>query len=337
MPETTSTGKKDRKRRVSWLEDSPGSGAQTSQKPRADERHLAPSDVGGSANGAPRDGAPSDSATRTVPRIPASGAAGGAAGASGASSSADLLGRLRANPAPLAFALFALLVLAGFLWFFVLRGGEESAPEASGEPSEAGGDPVVGAGRVPDDPFAGGEVRDTGVVFGAMQVEDGEANLSGAGLQWSGTVTEKEGTEGETITLEGPTAAQLERGFDLGAASVETGVYAVAQQSGEVLHVSTHTYLPEEEGAEAGELTLGTVHALTDGRHTGYAYYLDERREDSSQVTRTYVRPGQESYRVSYEAQPGTFVPLLIGWQGFGEEGSQQQQQGHSQNQREGE
>ncbi len=332
MPEPT--GKKERKKKVvSWLDESPGSGAHTPRTQRTDERRPAPSDGGGPVNGAP-----TDSATRTVPRIPASGASRGPTGASGASSSANLLGRLRANPAPLAFAVFALLVLGGFLWLFVLRGGGEPAPEASGEPSEAGGDPVVGAGRAPDDPFAGGEVRDTGVVFGAMQVEDGEADLSGAGLEWSGTVTEKEGAEGETITLEGPTAAQLERGFDLGSSSVETGVYAVAQQSGEVLHVTTHTYLPEEEGAEAGELTLGTVHALADGRHTGYAYYLDERREDSSQVTRTYVRPGQESYRVSYEAQPGTFVPLLVGWQGFGEEDSQEEQtQNHSQNQREGE
>ena len=161
----------------------------------------------------------------------------------------------------------------------------------------------------------------TGVLFGALQESDGEARLDGAGLSWSGTVTKKEGEAGETVTLEGPTAAQLERGFDLGSSSVETGVYAVAQEGGEVLHVTTHTFLSEEGGAEAQELTLGTVYSLEEGELSGYAYYLDERQDGSNTVTRTYVRPGAESYSVSYEAEPGAFVPLLVGWRGFGDGG----------------
>lgn len=316
MPETTEKGKT--KKKVSWLEDSPEAEGPVSQGPGAGERNPAPS--GGDSP---------DATTGKVPRVPAPGgkAAKGASG--GSLSTGDLPGRIKANPVPLAFALFALLILCGFFWFFVLRvPGESATRGSSDEPSGAEGGSMLGAARVPDDPFSGGEVRDSGVVFGAMQVEDGEASLSGSGLEWSGTVTKKEGVEGETVTLEGPTAAQLERGFDLGESSVETGVYAIAQESGEVLHVSTHTYLPREAGDQSGELTLGTIYALQDGRNTGYAYYLDERRQqDSNQVTRTYVRPGQKSYRVSYEAQPGTFVPLLIGWQGFEKDDSPEQEE----------
>jgi len=99
-----------------------------------------------------------------------------------------------------------------------------------------------------------------------LREEGGEAELDGAGLSWSGTVAEGEGEAGETVTLEGPTAAQLERGFDLGPSSVETGVYAVAQDGGEVLHVATHSFLPEDE---ARETTLGTVYALRNGELDG--------------------------------------------------------------------
>ncbi len=281
MPEST-------KKQPSWLDESP---------PEARER--APDrDSSGTREDKPAD----------VPRFPMPEAKRGSSGAP----SQGLLESVRANPGPLAIALLALLMVALFAWFFILRDG---SPSTLGNASN---EEAIGSQRAQDDPFGDGSIRDSGVVFGPLRTEDGDATLSGAGLEWSGTVTEKDG--GETVTLEGPTAAQLERGFDLGASSVETGVYAVAQQSGEVLHVTTHTFLPEEEETEAEELTLGTVHALADGEPSGYAYYLDERREGSNRVTRTYVRPGQESYRVSYEAEPGTFVPLLIGWQGFGEQ-----------------
>jgi len=136
------------------------------------------------------------------------------------------------------------------------------------------------------------------------------------------------GDLGQTVTLEGPTAAQLERGFDLANWDVEPGVYAVAQEdTGEVLHVTTQTLVPQEQDAAAHEITLGTIYAFEGGEFSGYAYYLDRREEESDRVTRTYVRPGRESYRVSYEApatatspggdRNGAFVPLLVGWRGF--------------------
>lgn len=256
-------------------------------------------------------------------------------------SSPGLLQSVRVNPAPFVIALLTVLVLGVFIWFVFLRGAGESAgyqvsDQGAGNPDSGS---VTGAGEGFEDPLSGGAVRDSGVVFGSLQVkDDGKAELRGAGLSWSGTVTEKEGGEGETVTLEGPTAAQLERGFDLGESSVETGVYAIAQQSGEVLHVSTHTYRPEGKVEQTGEKTLGTVYALQNGTIKGYAYYLDNREEGADRVTRTYVRPGQGSYRVSFDAQPGTFVPLLVGWRGFEDTGSQQtNQQQKPQDQQEGE
>ena len=160
--------------------------------------------------------------------------------------------------------------------------------------------------------------------------ESGDAAaLSGAGLEWSGSVSEKEGGQGQTLTLDGPTAAQLERGFDVGGWDVEPGVYAVAQRdSGEVLHVTTQTLVPQDQERASEEMTLGTVYAFQDDVFSGFAYYLDRREEGSDRVTRTYVRPGQEPYRVGYEApamkqaggsddRNGAFVPLLVGWRGF--------------------
>jgi hypothetical protein len=205
-------------------------------------------------------------------------------------------------------------------WFVFLRSGGE----------ETGSD-TASLVRPPDsqqtqaNPFAGGPVSNSGVKFGALQQSGDTASLEGAGLQWQGTLIRKQDEAGETLTLEGPTAAQLERGFDLGPSAIETGVYAVAQDDGEVLHVTTHTFVPKEEGAGAQEVTLGTVYSLSGGSLDGYAFYLDQREPGSNTVTRTYVRPGESSYRVSYEAPSqeaassghGSFVPLLVGWRGF--------------------
>ena len=271
--------------------------------------------------------------TETVPRVtvPGTGEGQRLRRGTGGTSPAEIFERLRENSAPLAIALLGLVLLALILWFLFFRGGEERPAE------DGSADPVAGARPVPGEPFGGGPVRDSGVVFGAMEESGEEATLDGAGLRWSGTVNEKEDGEGQTVTLEGPTAAQLERGFDLGSSDVETGVYAVAQDGGEVLHVTTQTFVPQEEGSEAEEMTLGTVYSLEEGRLDGYAYYLDQREPGSDTVTRTYVRPGQSSYRVSYDApaakaaedgdRNGAFVPLLVGWRGF-EDGKTTQQEG---------
>ncbi|QIN78313.1 hypothetical protein GBA65_07055 [Rubrobacter marinus] len=335
MPEST---KPHGKKQPSWLTgEEERSGAETSRTVPLNDRGgrrsqgpLAEDDIGQMqhAEKALADEGSGAAPTGTVPRVAVPGAGGEQQRAGrrpGGKSLSRTIEHLRDNPAPLGMALAVLSALTVLLWFLFLREGDQ--PPTAGAP----GDRVIGAEGSSDNPFGGGPVRDSGVVFGALQESGEEAELDGAGLNWRGRVTQKEGEAGQTLTLEGPTAAQVERGFDLGPSGVETGVYAVAQDGGEVLHVTTHTFVPKEDGAKAEETTLGTVYSLEDGRLDGYAYYLDRRERGSDKVTRTYVRPGQSSYQVSFEAhrgvggavaegRNGTFVPLLVGWRGFEDE-----------------
>ena len=326
MPESTKPTQK--KKRPAWL-----SGEQPAQTQRPASRPaqgrkgpLADHDTSEIPTGAvpPDPPASTQVPSQEIPRLSAPGV-GERTSSRSASPRRGIMEHLLANPVPL---LLVLIVVAVLLWFLVLRDGAgtgEAGEKQAGQPAPSA-----------EDPFGGGPVRDSGVVFEALEEDGEDAELSGAGLDWEGSVVEKEGGSGETVTLEGATAAQIERGFDLGASDIETGVYAVARENGQVLHVTTQTFVPQEEENEAGELTLATVYALDNGALSGFAYYLEQRQEGSDTVTRTYVRPGQSSYRVSYEAEPGaragedddrngTFVPLLVGWRGFEDESTSEQ------------
>ena len=153
------------------------------------------------------------------------------------------------------------------------------------------------------------EIEDTGVVFGGLKTKDSVASLEGAGLKWEGEV--EAGEAGETITLEGPTAAQIRRGFEMPRSSIQSGVFAVAQEGGEVLHVTFHSFQAGET-----EVTQGSIFAAEDDRLDFTGYYRDERQRGSEKVVRTYMPPGGENYRVSFEAPEGTPVPLLVGFRG---------------------
>ena len=276
------------------------------------------------AGASAEEGGSADAPARAVPRVgmPKVGAGASAGRPYGGNSAREIIGRLRENPLPLLGAVFALAVFVVVL--VIAFGGGGEGPETAGRgPSED----AEGAKRLAADPFAGGPVSNSGVAFEPLRESGGSATLTGAGLEWTGSVSEKDGAQGQTLTLDGPTAAQLERGFDLDEWDVEPGVYAVAQRdTGEVLHVTTQTLVPQDQDRAAEEMTLGTVLAFEGGEFSGFAYYLDRREPGSDRITRTYVRPGQESYRVSYEApdpqardedRNGAFVPLLVGWRGF--------------------
>jgi hypothetical protein len=171
--------------------------------------------------------------TNTIPRVGMPGAGSGAsveanAGRpngtpNGGNSAREIFERLRENPMPLLGAGLALVVIIGVL-VIVFGGGGGDPKTAERGPSEGAQDARQGAA----DPFAGGPVSDSGVAFEPLRESGGAASLSGAGLEWSGSVTEKGNGQGQTLTLDGPTAAQLERGFDIGDWDVEPGVYAVA-------------------------------------------------------------------------------------------------------------
>jgi hypothetical protein len=152
-------------------------------------------------------------------------------------------------------------------------------------------------------------VKGTGIVFGGLKTEDGAATLEGAGLKWEGEV--ETGESGETITLEGPTAAQIRRGFEMPHSSIQSGVFAVAHEGGEVLHVTFHTF-----DAAGTEVTQGSIFAVGDDRLDFTGYCRDERERGSEKVVRTYMPSGGENYRASFEVPEGTPVPLLVGFRG---------------------
>ncbi|MGF1472815.1 MAG: hypothetical protein ACFB50_13885 [Rubrobacteraceae bacterium] len=271
-------------------------------------------------------------ATATIPRFTptqAAGASGGIPGGvgaggpaqSGGSSPAELVQRLRSNPGPALMALLVLIVLFVVVWFVFLRGGGEAAQSPANEGSGGGEAPLAAQ----PSPEAGG-VDETGIVFSGLDERGDTATLQGAGLEWEGSITEKEGDAGETITLKGPTAAQVERGFEVDNTDVDSGVYAVGQDDGSVLHVATHTYqlVTEQQDAEADEqivreITYGTIFDLEGGDLRQSGFYVDRHPEQGSAKTlRTYYKAPdfdpKDSYEVAFNARKGTPVPLLVGY-----------------------
>jgi hypothetical protein len=63
-------------------------------------------------------------------------------------------------------------------------------------------------------------------------------------------------------------------------------------------------------------VTQGSIFAVEDDRLDFTGYYRDERERGGEKVVRTYMPPGGENYRVSFEAPEGTPVPLLVGFRG---------------------
>ena len=277
-----------------------------------------------------------NTATATIPRVTptqASEASGrvpdGGQARSVGNSPAEIVQRLRANPGPALLALLVLVVLLIVFWFVVLRSG--------GETNETPTDRGSGEEKTPlaaqPSPEAGG-VDNTGIVFGRLDEGGDKATLQGAGLDWEGSITSKDDGAGETIALEGPTAAQVERGFEVENSDVDSGVYALAQNDGSVLHVDTHTYqlVSQQRDKEADEeiereITLGTIFDLEGGDLRQSGFYIDRHEAGSPKTLRTYY-PGpdfdeESSYEVSFNVPKGTPVPLLVGYRGKGQEKQQ--------------
>ncbi|MGB3634849.1 MAG: hypothetical protein WA982_12465 [Rubrobacteraceae bacterium] len=280
-----------------------------------------------------------DTATATIPRFTptqASAAPGGVGAGSpsrsGGNSPTELVQRLRSNPGPALIALLVLVVLFAVFWFVFLRGGGEAAQNPTNEGS--GGEEAPLAAQ--PSPEAGG-VDNTGIIFSGLDESGDTATLQGAGLDWEGSITEKEGDAGETITLKGPTAAQVERGFEVDNTDIDSGVYAVGQDDGSVLHVATHTYqlVDQQQDTEADEqiereITYGTIFELEGGDLRQSGFYVDRHPEQGSAKTlRTYYKAPdfdpKDSYEVTFNARKGTPVPLLVGYR----DGEQENQQGN--------
>jgi hypothetical protein len=200
--------------------------------------------------------------------------------------------------AVLAVAALTLLVI-GVVWWV--------APFSVGSEEEAE--------DMPEDALAvASPIEATGIAFDALEIEDGRARLSTSdGLVWEGSSTA--GEEGETITLTGPTAVQIKRGFELPGSSIQSGTYAVAEPDGRVIHVTFNTFM-----ASGSEVSQGSIFAIEDDRLVHSGFYRDERRPGSDEVIRTYIPPGEANYRASFTAPEGTPIPLLAGFEGVSHE-----------------
>ncbi len=324
------------RRKGSMAEDDTGETAATENS--ATENPAAEDEASERLVSSPRSG---EAATATIPRVTPTqttgapdGLRGGSQARSGGNSTAELVQRLRANPAPALLALLALLVLIvlfAVFWFVFLRGGDEVNENLTNDGSGGGEAPLAAQ----PSPEAGG-VDDTGIVFGRLDEGD-KATLQGAGLDWEGSITKKDGGAGETITLEGPTVAQVERGFEVDNSDVDSGVYALAQDDGSVLHVATHTYqlVAQQQDNEADEqiekeITLGTIFDLEGGDLRQSGFYIDRHESGSPKTLRTYYKgldfDPKDSYEVSFDVPKGTPVPLLVGYRDKGQQDQQSNQ-----------
>lgn len=200
--------------------------------------------------------------------------------------------------------LVVLFVVAGR----VFGGGDPPAAPESSKQQAPGVEMAQGTQK---GEAGAGEAENTGItVEPGTRSEDGMVTLAAGDLAWKGKVEETD--EGEDLTLEGPTAAQFKRGFELPNGSVTSGVFAVAQPGKPVVHATFH----RAEQGEEEEVTTGTYYAMDENVVLSQGTYVDDRNGDT--VTRTYTeQPGETEesvYRVTFTAPKDAPIPFLPGW-----------------------
>jgi hypothetical protein len=184
-----------------------------------------------------------------------------------------------------------------------------AGPEAPAQPEPKGGEPVAKQQAPP-------ETEDTGVIFRAEPPDDeGNIKLLAGEKEWEGRLEPAEGG-GEILTLQGPTAAQFKRGFELEGGAVTTGVFAVARPDGPVVHA---TFQRAATGSE--EWSTGTYYVISGDEVVLEGSYTDVRPDPGSDgIVRTYEErtpgePGTEkTFSVGFEAPEGIPIPELVGW-----------------------
>lgn len=196
------------------------------------------------------------------------------------------------------------------------KGGSGGSKSESSNESGGGGD----GGSQEQVPL-----YDSGLAFEYSQ-QDGKARLTAGDLTWEGEVERGEGEDPrETITLAGPTAAKINRGYQMegdsaGPGEVETMTYAVEAEDAPDIHATYQRFSgassdgPVEAPNGAYSITEDSGNLIAEGT------YSDKRTGDGDEVIRTYTEtiPGSEEpqqFRVRYEAPPETPIPALVGWQ----------------------
>lgn len=201
-----------------------------------------------------------------------------------------------------------------------IASSEGGSGEGKGKPSQDAGN---GTGQVP--------LYESGLVFDYTQ-KDGKATLKAGDLTWEGEVTEGgEDSPKEAVTLAGPTAAKINRGYEMDGGSdepgqVETMTYAVEAEDAPDIHAtyqrfSGHTSKgPVEAPNGSYSVTADSGDLIAEGNYSDRRTGGGAAGEDGNEVIRTYTEnvPGEgepQQFRARYEAPEGAPVPALVGWQ----------------------
>jgi hypothetical protein len=220
-----------------------------------------------------------------------------------------------------------LLCVGIFVFATIFTGGGQSGEEIASSKSGSGG----GKGE-PAEKAGGGAksipLYESGLTFDYSQ-KDGKATLNAGDLTWEGEVTEGgEDSPKETVTLAGPTAAKINRGYEMDGGSdepgkVETMTYAVEAEDAPDIHATYQRFSGHTSNGPV-DAPNGSYSVTADsGDLIAEGNYSDRRTgegEDGNEVIRTYTEtvPGEgepEQFRVRYEAPEGTPIPALVGWQ----------------------
>ena len=217
-----------------------------------------------------------------------------------------------------------------------------AAGESPGEDGEGGTSGPQGSESAP--------LYDSGLSFSFSEKEDGTVELSaGEDLTWSGRIERvskeeapkqedendpREGAQGsaaeaavEVLRFSGPTAAEVGPGYTMDPDSENPGqtsttVFAVEGEGVPDVHATFHLFVGSS-GEGDTQRANGSYDVTADsGELIAEGTYSDHRTGASGgrEVIRTYTEQvpgesGSRQFRVRYEADKGTPVPLLAGWQ----------------------
>ena len=190
-----------------------------------------------------------------------------------------------------ALVVLAIMILFGFNPISAIAGGsdEPAQPETATQNPEPSGSGAAGSeaeGSSVSLPAAQIPLHDSGVTFKPPVEEDDTYLLAAGDVSWGGEITT--GENGETLTLEGPTAAQIKRSLTFKDGSISTGVFGRTAPEKPLQHATSHRLM-----LTGDEKTSGTFFEVDGTELVSMGAYFDYR--DGDEITRTYVEMDPES------------------------------------------
>lgn len=183
-----------------------------------------------------------------------------------------------------ALVILAMMILFSFNPISVFTG----APDAATEPDPQASEQQAANGPVGSDaegssvalPASQIPLHDSGITFEPPVKKDDMYLLAAGDVSWGGEITTDD--TGETLTLEGPTAAQVKRSLTFKEGSISTGVFGRTAPDKPMQHATSHRLLLTGQ-----EKTAGTFYEVDGTELKSMGAYFDYR--DGDEITRTYV------------------------------------------------